>query len=355
MPTVNITAYIHPYLMHITWSKAHSSSPGWSVRAGSGSSLDGGRRPTKLRTAGGLPDALESIPMLCVTLLALFEERDGASEMNVTLLVASSFLSLLSLTFGVFCYTSDHNDKDMIRPYYKAVQFVATLVDVVWFLAVGFTSGITSPWLFGALGPLLLVLGLPGCLRGYIEVLHMILKETCTCYESRYIRWPLLAFYVFAIDVLVGFLMLVFDQPLCYGYPRRSRVAAAFASFGIKRPFLLCIAILSLMETGWPLWRTVLLACLGVADAFASVFLYHQLGYAKDDHVSEFLKECRRILKDCRRRRSAVQPGHNPTAGESDSIAVLPHMFSMKLSVLWNCTRLVPAYRFSGMKYKSIL
>ena len=49
--------------MHITWSKAHSSSPGWSVRAGSGSSLDGGRRPTKLRTAGGLPDALESMPM----------------------------------------------------------------------------------------------------------------------------------------------------------------------------------------------------------------------------------------------------------------------------------------------------
>ena len=50
-------------------------------------------------------------------------------------------LSMVSLTYGIFITTSNHTEFPVIRKSHKATQFLATGVDMLWFLGVFFTAG----------------------------------------------------------------------------------------------------------------------------------------------------------------------------------------------------------------------
>ena len=112
---------------------------------------------------------LESVPMLILTLLAAFRERTADSQMNVPLLWASMGLSMVSLTYGIFISTSDHEHFPLVRKSHKATQFLATGVDMLWFLGVFFTAGQMST----AVTALLIVLSLTSALGGAFFFLYM--------------------------------------------------------------------------------------------------------------------------------------------------------------------------------------
>jgi len=227
--------------------------------------------------------AAESIPMLCITLIALFSvDEEGSSQRNASLLWASMCLSLLSLTYGFFAYQTDKDTFIEVSAKHKPLQFVALLVDISWTLIVCFTAGpdvVGSAWFLPSFAAVCLALGFCG---GVLQLSHSYIRFWKQNRLTALVKMPL---YAAVFVFLYTGLQLFFDHPLPPGVmhrwershwvPRSNALGQIF----IKRPALLLLAVVSLHVTGWPFWRTLLIGVLAPADAVASVLLFHQVGY----------------------------------------------------------------------------
>ena len=219
--------------------------------------------------------------------------------------------------------SSDTKEKDLVRDKYRTLHFVAILVNTTWFLAVCCTAGssiLVTPWFLSAIGVIFIAVGSSGAARypppwiGLTgskgtedEALRTWFDDSSLgcVYRVPAVAVTLAMLWRLTLTFLCGLFNMMFDQPMCRcefpsglhslhmhalpaprrppsarsGYSLQSRAACAVASFWVKRPLLVLVAILSLHDTGRPLYRTEILCALLPLDAALSRFLYEQLGH----------------------------------------------------------------------------
>ena len=243
---------------------------------------------------------LESVPMLIITLIVTFRERTADSQMNVPLLWASMGLSMVSLTYGIFITSSNHEQFPNVRKSHKAAQFLATGVDMLWFLGVFFTAGQMSTAVTALLMGLGLTVGIANGSTFLLGELRMatrvpgseqavFLKQLFPAHGRRglvhYARVLLFAVYVclFVPYCILYQVMANFVFMMPYVREEDQLIEASFTKVVmaccLRTPGLLLVAVVSLSETGWPLERTIALAALAPAWIASMRFLYYQLGY----------------------------------------------------------------------------
>ena len=242
---------------------------------------------------------LESVPMLIITLLATFRERAADSQMNVPLLWASMGLSMVSLTYGIFITTSNHESFPEVKSH-KAVQFLATGVDMLWLLGVFFTAGQMSTAVTALLVGLSSTIGIANCCFLTVGTVRFLLldpgnpvgnflKQLFPANSGRglmhYARLvfflcvyapiaPFVSAYKMMVEfVFIGPIALLEDTYIETNFTKVMLVCC------VRAPGLLLAAVISLYETGWPLKRTIALAALAPAWIASMRFLYNQLGY----------------------------------------------------------------------------
>ena len=247
----------------------------------------------------------ESVPMLIITLIATSRERAADSQMNVPLLWASMGLSMVSLTYGIFVSTSNHERTPQIRKSHKATQFLATGVDMLWFLGVFFTAGQMSTAVIALLVGLYSTVGIGTTCAELVGHLRMatrvpgspealLLNQAFPAHGSRgLMHYMRLVFFATIFLCLVfppfcaknGFPAFVFLGAIAPGkaehdYFIETNLNYVVMVHCVRGLGLLLVAVISLYETGWPLERTIALAALAPAWVASMRFLYYQLGHS---------------------------------------------------------------------------